>query len=109
MGPLLFILYINDLLLFVKGYGYSVDTFADETSMYRSSHNVCDMERDLNSAMESMKDEWDKNLSVILGGPHKSKPWVQSSSISVLFLHTLIIAIQYGEAVHLKMEKRVVK
>ena len=55
LGPLLFLVYINDLSLAIKNSTTSM--FADDTSIYRCSKDVHQLNREINEDLEKL-DEW---------------------------------------------------
>ena len=45
LGPLLFLIFINDLPLYIQSISTSVDLYADNTYFYCSRHNKLVLER----------------------------------------------------------------
>ena len=52
--PLLFLLFINGLPLSLKNSPISVDLYADDTTLYRTSLNKCSLETNLQKALGSV-------------------------------------------------------
>ena len=53
-GPLLFLLFINDLPLSLKNSPISVDFYADDTTLYSTSLDKCSFETNLQKALDSV-------------------------------------------------------
>ena len=47
LGPLLFLIFINDLPLYIQSTSTSVDLYADDTYFYCSNHDKLELERNL--------------------------------------------------------------
>ena len=54
LGPLLFLLFINDLPLSLKNSPISVDLYADDTTLYSTSLEQCSLEANLQKALDSV-------------------------------------------------------
>jgi hypothetical protein len=54
LGPLLFLLYINDIVLSSKLFKFTL--FADDTSLYYSCKNIQNLERTLNHELSNISD-----------------------------------------------------
>ena len=54
LGPLLFLLFINDLPFSLKKSPISVDLYADETTLYSTSIDKCTLETNLQNALDSV-------------------------------------------------------
>ena len=55
LGPLLFLVYINDLSLVVKT--AKATMYADDTSIYRCSKDMSQLNKEINEDLEKL-DEW---------------------------------------------------
>ena len=75
-GPLLFLLYINDLPLYVD-HGMS-DLYADDTNIHFSSNSISDINIKLNEDMEKVQGWCTSNDMVI--NTMKSKSMIMGSS-----------------------------
>ena len=76
LGPLLFLVYINDLSLAIKNSKTSV--YADDTSIYRCSKDLPQLNREINEDLEKL-DEW------LMGN---------KLSLNVAKTHSMLIASQ---------------
>ena len=54
LGPLLFLLFINDLPLSLKNSPISVDLYADDTTLYSTALEKSSLEADLQKALDSV-------------------------------------------------------
>ena len=54
LGPLLFLLFINDLPLSLKNSPISVDLYADDTTLYSTALDKSSLEADLQKALDSV-------------------------------------------------------
>ena len=63
LGPLLFLIYINDLPLHVKH--SDIDLFADDTTVHKASSSLSAVENDLNSDIVEIKNWCDENQMLI--------------------------------------------
>ena len=54
LGPLLFLLFINDPPLSLKNSPISVDLYTDDTTLYSTSLDKCSLEADLQKALDSV-------------------------------------------------------
>ena len=55
LGPLLFLLFINDLPLSLKNSPISVDLYADDTTLYSTALDKSSLEADLQKALDSVQ------------------------------------------------------
>ena len=65
LGPLLFLLFINDLPLSLKSSPISVDLYADDTTLYSTSLDKCSLETNLQKALDSVYTGCSKNGMLI--------------------------------------------
>ena len=66
IGPLMFLLYINELIGILESHGITVKVFADDVKMYLRILSDIDLQQ-LHSALDSIQawaDEWQLCLSV---------------------------------------------
>ena len=54
LGPLLFLIFINDLPLYIQSTYTSVDLYADDTYFYCSSHDKLVLERNLQASLDCL-------------------------------------------------------
>ena len=62
MGPLLFILYMNDLPLHIDN---NIDMFADDSTLYTSGHNVDEIQRSLQTNLNAVTTWCEDNRMVL--------------------------------------------
>ena len=55
LGPLLFLIFINDLPLYIQSTSTSVDLYADDTYFYCSNHDKLELERNLQASLDRLK------------------------------------------------------
>ena len=66
LGPLLFLIYINDIVLSSKLFRFTL--FADDTSLYYSTKNIKNLEKNINNELSSISDWLSANrLSLNVG------------------------------------------
>ncbi|KAK3094300.1 hypothetical protein FSP39_000043 [Pinctada imbricata] len=63
LGPVLFLLYINDLPLHVKN--SRLDLFADDATLHKANNNLLEIERDMNEDMDHISAWCKENRMVI--------------------------------------------
>ena len=94
LGPLLFLLFINDMPDYIKH--STVDMYADDTLIYVSNHNVNEIENCLNEDLVSLTKWLDNNLMkanvsktkvMLLGTPNKTS---KCNHINVLMNGTAV-------------------
>ena len=53
--PLLFLIFINDLPLYIQSTSTSVDLYADDTYFYCSNHDKLELDRNLQASLDCLK------------------------------------------------------
>ena len=54
LGPMLFLIFINDLPLYIQSPSTSVDLYADDTYSYCSSHDKLVLEKNLQASLDCL-------------------------------------------------------
>ena len=90
LGPLLFVLYMNDLPCCLKS--CKVMLYADDTVLYYSSRMVCDLETKLNEDLENIT-VWFNNNFLTLNA-EKSKFVLIGSSRKLKFCDSIKVTVQ---------------
>ena len=65
LGPLLFLLFINDLPLFLENKSTFVDLYADDTTVYYIDQDKSALERHLQSSLDSLQ-KWCRQNGMVL-------------------------------------------
>ena len=77
LGPLLFCLYINDLLLYIQNPNVCCELFADDSSLHSSADDVQTLESDLQYELNNVV-KWSTENKMVLN-PQKTKSMVITS------------------------------
>ena len=56
LGPLLFLLFINDLPLCLSEHAFSIDLYADDTTIYDIQNDLDTLVKNLQRALDYLKD-----------------------------------------------------
>ena len=94
-GPLLCILFINDLPLYV--YNVITDLYAGDTTLYDIQNSVEDIENNLQIALDNLN-TWCKCDGMLLNSS-KTKVMLGTTNQKRLRLHTEIIDLKFNEEV----------
>ena len=65
LGPLLFLIFINDLPLYIQSNSTSVDLYADDSYFYCSSHDKLVLERNLQASLDCLQ-RWCHENGIVL-------------------------------------------
>ena len=65
LGPLLFLIFINDLPLYIQNNSSTVDLYADDTTIYFSNHDKLVLERNLQNSLDCLQ-MWCRENGMIL-------------------------------------------
>ena len=93
LGPLLFLLYINDLPLHVTENNVISELFADDSSLHASSSSVVSLENSLQNGLDNVKEWCNENKMII--HPQKTKSMVVTTRQKQQ-INPLILNLRYG-------------
>ena len=65
LGPLLFLIFINDLPLFLQSMSTYIDLYADDTTIYYIDRDKSSLERQLQSSLDSLQ-KWCRQNGMVL-------------------------------------------
>ena len=89
LGPLLFILYINDLAY--TCHAVDLDLYADDTTLYKSGYNIDEIEKHLQDSLDEIEN-WCKVNNMLIH-PNKSKCMVFGSKFKLRKVNALQLTI----------------
>ena len=93
LGPLFFLLYINDLPLHVTENNVTSELFADDSSLHTSSSSVVSLENSLQNGLDNVKEWCNENKMII--HPQKTKSMVVTTRQKQQ-INPLILNLRYG-------------
>ena len=95
MGPLLFLIFINDLPLYIQSTSTSVDLYADDTYFYCSSHDKLVLERNLQASLDCLQ-RWCHENGMVLN-TDKTKVMLITSRQKRTVLNDAVLNLQYSD------------
>ena len=95
LGPLLFILFINDLPLYLEESVTNTDMYADDTTIYHISSNQHELELHLQKGLDSLK-LWCSENGMVLNTA-KTKVMLIATSQKRARLHNKSISLKYND------------
>ena len=84
LSPLLFLIFINDLPLYIQSTSTSVDLYADDTYFYCSSHDKLVIERNLQASLDCLQRWCHENGMVLNTDKTKVMPITNRQKRTVL-------------------------
>ena len=99
LGPLLFLVFINDLPLFLQS-STIVDLYADDTTFYDFQNDINQLKNNLQSSLESLH-RWCKQNGMVLNA-NKTKVMLITSKQKRNFLQNPALALRYND-INIKM------
>ena len=95
IGPLLFLIFINDLPLYIQSTSTSVDLYADDTYFYCSNHDKLELERNLQASLDCLK-RWCHENGIVLN-TDKTKVMLITSRQKRTVLNDAVLNLQYSD------------
>ena len=95
LGPLLFLIFINDLPLYTQSTSTSVDLYADGTYFYYSNHDKLELERNLHASLDCLK-RWCHENGMVLN-TDKTKVMLITSRQKRTVLNDAVLNLQYSD------------
>ena len=95
LGPLLFLIFINDLPLYIQSTSTSVDLYADDTYFYCSSHDKLVLERKLQASLDCLQ-RWCHENGMVLN-TDKTKVMLITSRQKRTVLNDAVLNLQYSD------------
>ena len=65
LGPLLFLIFINNLPLYIQNNSSTIDLYTDDTTIYYSNHDKLKLERNLQKSLDCLQ-MWCRIKGIIL-------------------------------------------
>ena len=93
LGPLLFLIFINDLPLFIREHVFSTDLYADDTIFYDVQKDIPTIKTNLQRALDCLK-EWCRQNGMILN-TEKTKIMLLSTRQKRLHIDESILSLTY--------------
>ena len=103
LGPLLFLIYINDLPLHVKH--SSLSLFADDATLHKSARNVNDVKQPLCSDVDNVNNWCQENRMIINENKSKCMLIGTTQRLTKLKSHTLSINVNGNDLENVDNEK----
>ena len=97
LGPLLFLIFINDLSLYIQITSISDDLYADDTYYYCSYHDKLVLERNLKASLDCLQ-RWCRENDMVLNRD-KTKVMLITSRQKRTVLNDEILNLQYSDIV----------
>ena len=94
LGPLLFLLFINELPLCLSEYAFSIDLYADDTTIYDIQNDLDTLVKNLQRALDYLKD-WCRQNGMILN-TQKTKVMLLSTRQKRLHIDESIFVLNYN-------------
>ena len=96
LGPLLFLIFINDLPLYIQNNSSTVvDLYADDTTIYFSNHDKLVLERNLQNSLDCLR-MWCRENGMILN-IDKTKVMLITSRQKRTVLNDAVLILQYTD------------
>ena len=89
LGPLLFLLFINDLPLFLQNNSTFVDLYADDTTVYYIDQDKSALERHLQSSLDSLQ-KWCRQNGMVLNTEKTKVMLIMSRQKRTIFGNTTL-------------------
>ena len=95
LGPLLFLIFINDLPLYLENKTSTIDLYADDTTIYYSSSDTLMLERNLQKSLDCLQ-IWCRENGMILN-TDKTKVMLITSRQKRMNLNNAVLNLQYND------------
>ena len=95
LGPLLFLIFINDLPLYLQNNTSTIDLYADDTTIYYSCSNILMLERNLQKSLDCLQ-IWCRENGMILN-TDKTKVMLITSRQKRMNLNNAVLNLQYND------------
>ena len=95
LGPLLFLIFINDLPLYLQNNTSTIDLYADDTTIYYSCSNILMLERNLQKSLDCLQ-IWCRENGMILN-TDKTKVMLITSRQKRINLNNAVLNLQYND------------
>ena len=95
LGPLLFLIFINDLPLFLQSMSTYVDLYADDTTIYYIDRDKSSLERQLQSSLDSLQ-KWCRQNGMVLNTDKTKVMLIMSRQKRTVFGNTTL-SLQYND------------
>ena len=95
LGPLLFIIFINDLPLFLPNTVYSPNLYADDTTIYDIQNDLLKLKSNLQSSLHSLR-EWCVRNGILLNA-EKTKVMLITTRQRRLHIDESILSLTYND------------
>ena len=95
LDPLLFLIFINDLPLYIQSTSTSVELYADDTYFYCSNHDKLVLERNLQASLDCLQ-RWCRENGMVLN-TDKTKVMLITSRQKRTVLNYADLNLQYSD------------